>query len=76
MKLEPGTRITVIAVLDGRRHLALGEATHGYTWGFYNAPDRRLYQLATEGVRWIRGHHAPESEEAQALIAANALTAD
>ncbi len=76
MKLEAGTGVTIIAVSDGRRYLTLGEVTHVYPWGFYNAPARRLYRLDAEGVWWIRGHHELLSEEAQALIAANALTTD
>ncbi len=29
--------------------------------------------LREEGITWIRGHHMPESEEAQALLAAYTL---
>lgn len=29
--------------------------------------------LSDEGVTWIRGHHAPDSPEAQAMLAAAAL---
>jgi hypothetical protein len=32
-----------------------------------------VYQLAHEGVNWIRGAHPPTSREAQALLAAHAL---
>ncbi len=40
----------------------------------FNAPRPRRYDR--EGITWIRGHHAPESEEAQALLAAWMLTMD
>jgi len=35
---------------------------------------RMLLSATSEGKRWIRGHHDPESEEAHALLAAFALT--
>jgi hypothetical protein len=37
-----------------------------------NGPDN-LYVWENEGITWIRGHHEPDSKEAQALLVAYAL---
>lgn len=40
-----------------------------------NVPEEML-KLDREGISWIRGHHAADSEEVKALLAAAALSHD
>lgn len=35
-----------------------------------------LVELRREGVVWLHGHHAEDTKEARALLAASALVAD
>ncbi len=70
--LAPGDLLTVV-VLERRGP----RTTHGSVLVvretravvFAGGNSSRTVMLNDEGASWIRGHHAPDSEEAQALLA-------
>lgn len=47
--------------------------TRGICVGVPNTSSLAFYTLSEEGIRWIRGWHAPDSSEIRALLTAFAL---
>lgn len=64
----PISRDETIAVTIA--HIGYVERTH--ICGMNNGPTRKAW-AEREGIVWLRGHHADDSVEAQALLAAYAL---
>jgi hypothetical protein len=77
----PGMRITVMSrmelesgpVPEPLRGTVLHVHESRITWRTPNGSFGWPLLLHDEGVRWIRGHHAPNSQEVLALQAAFAL---
>lgn len=71
-----------LAAIEPEQQVWRGEVKHvfgdllgvsGMVWPSVGARTVQL-RREQEGVTWIRGHHADDSEEGLALMAANALT--
>ncbi len=78
---ENGAFASTAFYTEWARGVIRGDATRG---AWYPNPSPNTVNIAVniavlalpisrEGVDWIRGYHAPDSEEAQALLATHAL---
>lgn len=80
MKLCAGDKVTVISAVDGGAESAQVTAADSRSFpGTFECRAGSIIfrrRFDDEGVKWIRGHHAPDAEAVRALRAARALDFD